>query len=317
MLTEIMETPKDGTPLVELNLSVTPASEPGSLAASGPGSPAYAGASKSGMTKGRRKQMSYETIRVDRDGPLLTITLNRPERLNAMPPQMADELGQAFYDLGDARAVLITGEGKGFCSGADLSARGSGSALGGKGGSHEALINHYNPAISQVVRASVPVICAVNGPAAGVGCSLALAADFTIAAKSAYFLQAFVNIGLVPDGGSTWLLTRAIGRARATRMMMLGEKISGEQAEEWGLVYKCVEDADLMAVARALATKLANGPTVAYATMKRNIATALDQNLQMVLLAEAEGQRIAGATKDAMEGGMAFLQKRKAEFKGE
>ncbi len=149
------------------------------------------------------------------------------------------------------------------------------------------------------------------------GCSLALAADFTIAAKSAYFLQAFVNIGLVPDGGSTWLLTRAIGRARATRMMMLGEKISGTQAEEWGLVYKCVDDADLMAEARALAEKLANGPTVAYATMKRNIATALDQNLQMVLLAEAEGQRIAGATKDAMEGGMAFLQKRKAEFKGE
>ena len=260
--------------------------------------------------------MSYEPIRVERDGPLLTITLNRPERLNAMPPAMADELGQAFYDLGDARAVLITGEGKGFCSGADLAARGSGSALGGKGGSHEALINHYNPAISQIIRANVPVICAVNGPAAGVGCSLALAADFTIAAKSAYFLQAFVNIGLVPDGGSTWLLTRAIGRARATRMMMLGEKISGQQAEEWGLVYKCVEDADLMTEARALAEKLANGPTVAYATMKRNIATALDQNLQMVLLAEAEGQRIAGATKDAVEGGMAFLQKRKAEFKG-
>ncbi len=261
--------------------------------------------------------MSYETIRVECDGPLLTITLNRPERLNAMPPQMADELGQAFYDLGDARAVLITGEGKGFCSGADLSARGDGSALGGKGGSHEALINHYNPAISQIIRAQVPVICAVNGPAAGVGCSLALAADFTIAAKSAYFLQAFVNIGLVPDGGSTWLLARAIGRARATRMMMLGEKISGAQAEEWGLVYKCVEDADLMTEARALAEKLANGPTIAYATMKWNIATALDQNLQMVLLAEAEGQRIAGATKDAMEGGMSFLQKRKPEFKGE
>ena len=260
--------------------------------------------------------MSYETIRAEREGPLLTITLNRPERLNAMPPKMADELGQAFYDLGDARAVLITGEGKGFCSGADLSARGEASALGGKGGSHEALINHYNPAISQLIRANVPVICAVNGPAAGVGCSLALAADFTIAGRSAYFLQAFVNIGLVPDGGSTWLLARAIGRARATRMMMLGEKISGEQAEEWGLIYKCVDDADLMTEARALATKLANGPTVAYAQMKRNLATALDTNLQMVLLAEAEAQRLAGATADAMEGGMAFLQKRKAEFKG-
>ena len=256
--------------------------------------------------------MSYQTIIVERDGPLMTITLNKPERLNAMAPQMADEIGNAFYDLDDARAVLITGAGKGFCSGADLSARSSDS----KGGSHQALQNHYNPAISQVMRAPVPVICAVNGPAAGVGCSLALAADFTLAGKSAYFLQAFVNIGLVPDGGSTWLLARAIGRARATRMMMLGEKIGAEQAEQWGLIYKACDDAALMDEARALATKLANGPTLALRTMKANIAAALDGSLQQVLLAEAEGQRIAGASHDAMEGGMAFLQKRKAEFKG-
>ncbi|UIP06008.1 enoyl-CoA hydratase-related protein [Erythrobacter sp. SDW2] len=260
--------------------------------------------------------MSYETITVERDGPLLTITLNRPERLNAMGPDMADELGGAFYDLGNARAVLITGAGKGFCSGADLAARGERSALQAKGGSHRALQNHYNPAVTQVLRAKVPVICAVNGPAAGVGCSLALAADFTIAGKSAYFLQAFVNIGLVPDGGSTWLLARAIGRARATRMMMLGEKIGAQQAEEWGLIYKAVDDDALMAEAKALAEKLANGPTVSYATMKRNIALAMDGTLSDVLLAEAEGQQIAGASADAMEGGMAFLQKRKAEFKG-
>jgi 2-(1,2-epoxy-1,2-dihydrophenyl)acetyl-CoA isomerase len=260
--------------------------------------------------------VSYEYIRVETDGPLTTITLNKPERLNAMAPGMADEIGQVFYDLGDTRAVLITGEGKGFCSGADLSARGDGSALGSKGGSHQALSQHYNPAISQILRAEVPVICAVNGPAAGVGCSLALAADFTIAAERAYFLQAFVNIGLIPDGGSTWLLTRAIGRARATRMMMLGEKISGKQAEEWGLVYKCVDDDALMDEARALAEKLANGPTIAIREMKRNIALALDGGVNEVLLAEAEGQRIAGASADAMEGGMAFLQKRKAQFKG-
>jgi 2-(1,2-epoxy-1,2-dihydrophenyl)acetyl-CoA isomerase len=260
--------------------------------------------------------VSYEYIRVETDGPLTTITLNKPERLNAMAPGMADEIGQVFYDLGDTRAVLITGEGKGFCSGADLSARGDGSALGSKGGSHQALSQHYNPAISQILRAEVPVICAVNGPAAGVGCSLALAADFTIAAERAYFLQAFVNIGLIPDGGSTWLLTRAIGRARATRMVMLGEKISGKQAEEWGLVYKCVDDDALMDEARALAEKLANGPTIAIREMKRNIALALDGGVNEVLLAEAEGQRIAGASADAMEGGMAFLQKRKAQFKG-
>ena len=261
--------------------------------------------------------MSYETILVEKDGPLTTITLNRPDRLNAMPPQMADEIGAAFYDLGDSRAVLITGAGKGFCSGADLAARSEGSALQNKGGSHRALQNHYNPAINQVLRADVPVICAVNGPAAGVGCSLALAGDFVLAGKSAYFLQAFVNIGLVPDGGSTWLLSRAIGRARATRMMMLGEKIGAEQAEDWGLIYKAVDDDALLAEAKALAQKLANGPTVAYATMKRNIATALDGDLTQVLLAEAEGQRTAGASKDATEGGMAFLQKRKPEFKGE
>lgn len=261
--------------------------------------------------------MSYDTIIVETDGPLTTITLDRPDRLNAMPPQMADEIGAAFYDLGDARAVLITGAGKGFCSGADLAARGEASALQAKGGSHRALQNHYNPAINQVLRAPVPVICAVNGPAAGVGCSLALAGDFVLAGKSAYFLQAFVNIGLVPDGGSTWLLTRAIGRARATRMMMLGEKIGAEQAEQWGLIHKAVEDDALMDEARALAEKLASGPTLAYATMKKNIATALDGKLTEVLLAEAEGQRLAGASKDAMEGGMAFLQKRKPEFTGE
>ena len=261
--------------------------------------------------------MTYETIIVEKDGPLTTITLDRPDRLNAMAPQMADELSEALYDLSDSRAVLITGAGKGFCSGADLAARGERSALNSKGGSHRALQNHYNPAINMVVRAPVPVICAVNGPAAGVGCSLALAGDFVLAGKSAYFLQAFVNIGLVPDGGSTWLLARAIGRARATRMMMLGEKIGADQAEDWGLIYKACEDDALMEEARALAVNLANGPTLAYATMKRNIATALDGSITEVLLAEAEGQRLAGASKDAMEGGMAFLEKRKPAFKGE
>lgn len=260
--------------------------------------------------------MSYETIKVETTGPLMTITLNRPDRLNAMAPQMADEIGEAFYDLGDARAVLITGEGKGFCSGADLAARGEASALTSKGGSHKALQNHYNPMINQVMRANVPVIAAVNGPAAGVGCSLALAADFTIASDKAYFLQAFVNIGLVPDGGSTWLLARAIGRARATRMMMLGEKIGAAQAEDWGLIYKAVAAEALMDEARGLAEKLANGPTQAISMMKENLNLALDGTIQQVVVREAETQRVAGASDDAKEGGMAFLQKRKAEFKG-
>jgi 2-(1,2-epoxy-1,2-dihydrophenyl)acetyl-CoA isomerase len=258
----------------------------------------------------------YETILTERVGNVLKITLNRPERLNAASLDMADELGAAFYDLGDARAVLITGAGKGFCSGADLAARGDRSPLQNKGGSHLALQNHYNPLLSQILRCPVPVVTAVNGAAAGVGCSIALAGDFVLAGRNAYFLQAFVNIGLVPDGGSTWLLVRAIGRARATRMMMLGEKIGAEQAEEWGLIYKAADDAALMDEAMALATRLSEGPTVAYRTMKANIATALDGTLPQVLLAEAEGQRTAGASADAMEGGMAFLQKRKPAFKG-
>lgn len=259
---------------------------------------------------------TYETILTERTGGVLTITLNRPERLNAASIQLADEFRAALYDLGDARAVLITGAGKGFCSGADLAARGESSAITSTGGSHQALQNHYNPLVSQILRLPVPVVTAVNGPAAGIGCSIALAGDFVLAGQSAYFLQAFVNIGLVPDGGSTWLLARAIGRARATRMMMLGEKISAAQAENWGLIYKAAEDAALMDEANALAQKLAEGPTLAYATMKRTISTALDGTINDVFLAEAEGQRLAGASKDAMEGGMAFLEKRKAKFTG-
>ena len=259
---------------------------------------------------------TYETILAERTGGVLQITLNRPERLNAASIQLAEEFQAALYDLGDARCVLITGAGKGFCSGADLAARGESSALQQKGGSHRALQNYYNPLLSQILRCPVPVVTAVNGPAAGVGCSIALAGDFVLAGHSAYFLQAFVNIGLVPDGGSTWLLARAIGRARATRMMMLGEKIGAQQAEEWGLIYRAVEDAALLDEAMALATRLAEGPTVAYRTMKANIQTALDGTLPQVFLAEAEGQRTAGASADAAEGGLAFLQKRKAAFKG-
>jgi 2-(1,2-epoxy-1,2-dihydrophenyl)acetyl-CoA isomerase len=137
-----------------------------------------------------------------------------------------------------------------------------------------------------------------------------------IAGKSGYFLQAFVNIGLVPDGGASWMLPRMIGKARATEMMMLGEKISSEKAYDWGMVYKVVEDDVLMAEAHALATRLANGPTLAYATMRKNILVAMENSYSEQLLAEAEGQRIAGSSEDAAEGGMAFLQKRKPEFKG-
>ena len=259
--------------------------------------------------------MTYETITFAIADNIATITLNRPERLNAMPPQMADEIADALDNLGSARALVITGEGRAFCSGADLQARGGAAASGG-GGPYGALTRAYNPTMIKLSKLNIPIITAVNGPAAGIGCSLALCSDFAIAGKSAYFLQAFVNIGLVPDGGASWMLPRLIGKARATQMMLLGEKISGDQAADWGLIYKCVEDADLMAEAHALATKLASGPTLALGIMRQNIATALEMDYASALLREAEGQRIAGQGEDAKEGGLSFLQKRKPVFTG-
>lgn len=259
----------------------------------------------------------YETILTERKGDVLVVTLNRPDRLNAASIELAQDLTVALYDLDGARAVLLTGAGRAFCSGADLQARGGGDQRV-KGGdtSHRALMNFYNPLMSQIMRLPVPVVTAVNGPAAGVGCSMGLSGDFVLAGRSAYFLQAFVNIGLVPDGGSTWLLAKAIGKARATQMMMLGERIGAEQAEAWGLIYKAVDDAVLMDEALALATRLASGPTVALATMRRNIMTAIDGTFDETLRAEAEGQRLAGGSADAREGGLSFLEKRKPAFTG-
>ena len=257
----------------------------------------------------------FEMITVERDGPVAKITLNRPERLNACPPQMAEEIFAAVRDLGDARAVLMKGAGRAFCSGADLAAGSQSSVTGGRR-SFTVLQQSYNPLIQALNDLDVPVVSAVTGPAAGVGCSIALSADFVIAGKSGYFLQAFVNIGLVPDGGSSWILPRLIGLPQATRMMMLGEKIYAEEAERIGLIYKCVEDDALDSEAEALAQRLANGPTVALGQMKRNVRRGLQNDLATTLHREALGQQKAGDSEDAVEGVMAFLQKRKAEFKG-
>ena len=260
--------------------------------------------------------MTYETIKFEIAENIATITLNRPERLNAMPPQMADEIAAVLDQLGDARVLLITGEGRAFCSGADLAARGTGPKIGRGQAAYGALTRSYNPTMVNLSKLNIPIITAVNGPAAGIGCSLALCSDFAIAAKSAYFLQAFVNIGLVPDGGASWMLPRLIGKPRATQMMLLGEKISGEQAADWGMVYKCVEDADLMIEAQALASRLANGPTLAIGLMRQGLADALESDFATALRIEAQNQKIAGDSGDAREGALSFLQKRKAEFKG-
>ncbi len=260
--------------------------------------------------------MTYETITFDISNQIATITLNRPERLNACSLDMADEISDALDNLGDARCLIITGSGRGFCSGADLQGGGEKRAALGGDGSYLALTRHYNPTMMKLAKLPIPLITAVNGAAAGVGCSIGLCGDFVIAGKSGYFLQAFVNIGLVPDGGASWMLPRLIGKARATEMMMLGEKIYADKAAEWGLIYKSVADADLMAEAHALANRLATGPTLAHGIIRKNILVALEHDYAYALNAEAEGQRIAGSSDDAREGAISFLQKRAAAFRG-
>jgi 2-(1,2-epoxy-1,2-dihydrophenyl)acetyl-CoA isomerase len=260
---------------------------------------------------------TFDTIKLDVADTVATITLNRPDRLNSMPPAMADDIRAALDHLPGlgARALLITGEGRGFCSGADLGGDRD-SAVGGGARSRNALRNHYNPMLLALAGLDIPVVTAVNGPAAGVGCSFALSGDFTLAGNSAYFLQAFVNIGLVPDGGSSWLLPRLIGVPRALQMMMLGERISAAQAADWGLIYKAVDDAALLDEARALALRLAKGPTVALGTMRRILRQGLTQDFATTLDAEAMGQFVAASSPDSVEGVMAFLQKRAANFSG-
>lgn len=254
-------------------------------------------------------------ILVEQRGDVLAITLNRPDRLNAAPPAMFEEIGAALDTLDGARAVLLVGAGRGFCSGADV----GGGALGADdpgSATYAALTGSYNPVLATFAELPVPVVSAVRGPAAGIGCSLALAADFCVASDTAYFLQAFVNIGLVPDGGASWMLPRLIGRARATEMMMLGERVPAAKALDWGMIHRVVPDDALDAEAAALAERLAAGPTAALGLMKRGLAHALTVDYDAAMLREAENQRAARATADSNEGGRAFLEKRPAAFVG-
>lgn len=259
--------------------------------------------------------MTYEMILSERQGDVLVVTLNRPERLNAAPPQAFEEIAHAVANLDGARAVLFAGSGRAFCSGADV----AGGALGSDDPGNttfKALTQSYNPTMAAIADLGVPVVSAVRGPAAGIGCSLALAADFCVASETAYFLQAFVNIGLVPDGGASWMLPRLIGRARASEMMLLGEKVPAAKALDWGMIHTVVADDALDAEAFALAERLAAGPTVAMGLIRRQIRTAYENDYASAMLQEAENQRAARGTADSMEGGIAFLQKRKAAFRG-
>jgi 2-(1,2-epoxy-1,2-dihydrophenyl)acetyl-CoA isomerase len=258
--------------------------------------------------------MTFAHIKVEQSpGAVATITLNRPDSLNALNAAMLDELRAAVEALpgSGARCLLLEGAGRGFSSGADLA---SGGGLPDDVGA--ALEAHFNPLIEAIFALPMPVVAAVRGPCAGAGCSLALAADLVVAGRSAYFLQAFINIGLIPDAGATWLLPRLVGRARAMEMMMLGERIPAAKAADWGMISRVVDDEALEAEAEALAARLAQGPTVAYGLLRRLARDAEQKSLTEALAAERHAQTDAGRTGDFKTAVFAFLQKRPPTFHG-
>ncbi len=262
--------------------------------------------------------MAYETIIWEQSGAVGRLTLNRPDSLNAWTPQFGRELhqvleGEAASD--SVRAVLITGAGRAFSSGADLKA-GFEPADDGMPDISGELHGFYHPVITGVRRIGKPVIAAVNGPAVGIGCSLALACDLIMASESAFFGLAFVNIGLMPDGGSTAFVPPAVGRARAFQMAMLGERIPAPQALEWGLVNWIHPDDRLIAEAEALVERMAAGPTRSYAASKRALNRFIYGDLDAQLDLEAELQHELGRTRDFFEGTAAFVEKRAPAFTG-
>ena len=259
--------------------------------------------------------MAYQTIILAKDNGLATLTLNAPDKLNAVSRKMIAEIKNAWEDIaadGSVRAVLLTGAGRGFCAGADL----SDPDRANDADSGSALDKFFNPVIRTMRSLPKPIVAAVNGVAAGVGMSFALASDIAIAAKSASFLQAFARIGLLPDGGSTWFLPRLVGEQRARALAMLAPQIKAEQAREWGLIWEVVEDADLMKTATELAHRLAGGPTLSLARIKEAMNRADANDLSAQLDLERDFQRELGRSEDFREGVQAFLAKRPANFKG-
>ncbi len=262
----------------------------------------------------------FEKVRVELQGPVALLVMNDPPVMNACGLEMLRGFKGAM-DLIEkpetgVRCVVLTGEGRGFCTGANLSGGGSsaGAAEGRDAGA--ALEQAYHPFLRRLRNLKVPLVCAVNGPAAGVGMSFAMMGDLILAAKSAFFLQAFRRIGLVPDGGSTWLLPRLVGWARAKELSLLGERLPAEKALEWGLINRVYDDAALMPEALKLAEELASGPTVALGQIRQLYQKSFDNSYEEQINAERWAQLVAGKAEDFTEGVTAFLQKRPAKFQG-
>jgi len=261
--------------------------------------------------------MTYDNILFDLTAGIARLTLNRPDKLNsfntAMHAEVRDALGRVLRE--GARVLVLTGAGRGFCAGQDLADRAV--APGGERVDlGESIERNYKPLILGLRNLPMPVIAAVNGVAAGAGANLALACDLVIAAKSASFVQAFCRLGLVPDSGGTWVLPRLVGTARALALAVLGEKLSAEQAAQWGLIWRCVEDAELSSVVDQLAARFAAAPTLGLARTKQAIYSSWNHTLEQQLDRERDLQRELGDSADYAEGVAAFMAKRDPKFVG-
>jgi len=257
-------------------------------------------------------------VLVSLESGVLQVTLNRPEKLNALNPEMHKLLRAALLRAAEepqVRAVLLTGAGRGFCAGQDLSERDVSPGAAPIDLS-VSLGSYYNPLVRRMRELPKPIVCAVNGTAAGAGANIALACDIVIAARSASFIQAFSRIGLVPDSGGTWFLPRLVGSARAMALALLADKVPAEQAAEWGMIWKAVDDAQLLQESKSLCEKLANGPTKGYGLIKKVMHASGVNTLDAQLDLERDVQREAGRSEDYREGVSAFKEKRAPRFTG-